>query len=218
MIEFHHIHMEYGSSNPLFSGLNLLVQKGEFVFLTGKSGVGKTTLLKLIFLEEKPVRGQILVDGRNIIRVSPKQKALLRRSIGVVFQDFKLISNYTIFENVSLPLKVLGWSQRKIRQKVTSMMRMVGLENCLQHFPHQLSGGEQQRVAIARALVNEPKILLADEPTGNLDPELSMEILDLFKNIHVRGTTVLMATHDQSLVQHMKGRVIDLNQIRVSQE
>ncbi|MCB0327730.1 MAG: ATP-binding cassette domain-containing protein, partial [Bdellovibrionales bacterium] len=129
-----------------------------------------------------------------------------------------LISNYTIFENVSLPLKVLGWSQRKIRQKVTSMMRMVGLENCLQHFPHQLSGGEQQRVAIARALVNEPKILLADEPTGNLDPELSMEILDLFKNIHVRGTTVLMATHDQSLVQHMKGRVIDLNQIRVSQE
>ncbi|MEZ4704751.1 MAG: cell division ATP-binding protein FtsE [Bdellovibrionota bacterium] len=217
MIQFHRVKKSYEAGENIFSGLDLNIEKGEFIFLTGKSGSGKTTLLKLIFLEERPDQGQILVDGRNIIRASSLQKALLRRSIGVVFQDFKLISNYSIYENVALPLKMLGMNKNVIRQKVTSMLRMVGLESKLKVLPQKLSGGEQQRVAIARALVNEPKILLADEPTGNLDPELSQEILDLFQNIHVRGTTVVMATHDQNLVSSIRGRVIDLNEVHRKQ-
>ena len=186
------------------------IQKGEFVFLTGKSGAGKTTLMKMIFCEEFPTDGQIIIDGRNISRLRPVQIAQLRRTIGVVFQDFKLINTRSVFDNVALAMQVMGVPYFEVRRKVTSILRMVGLEQHIQSYPRELSGGEQQRVAIARALVNDPKILLADEPTGNLDPGLALEIIDLFQNIHIRGTTILMATHELSLVERVRGRELKL--------
>jgi cell division transport system ATP-binding protein len=212
MIKFFRVTKKYDDKSPVLNDLSLDIQKGEFVFLTGKSGAGKTTLMKMIFCEEFPTDGQIIVDGRNISRLRPVQIAQLRRTIGVVFQDFKLISTRTVFDNVALALEVMGVPYFDIRRKVTSILRMVGLEQHIQSYPLQLSGGEQQRVAIARALVNDPKILLADEPTGNLDPALALEIIDLFQNIHIRGTTILMATHERSLVERVRGRELKLDQ------
>ncbi len=212
MIKFFRVTKKYDDKSPVLNDLSLDIQKGEFVFLTGKSGAGKTTLMKMIFCEEFPTDGQIIVDGRNISRLRPVQIAQLRRTIGVVFQDFKLISTRTVFDNVALALEVMGVPYFEVRRKVTSILRMVGLEQHIQSYPLQLSGGEQQRVAIARALVNDPKILLADEPTGNLDPALSLEIIDLFQNIHIRGTTILMATHERSLVERVRGRELKLDQ------
>lgn len=212
MIQFFRVTKKYEDKPPVLNELNLDIQKGEFVFLTGKSGAGKTTLMKMIFCEEFPNDGQIIIDGRNISRLKPVQIAQLRRTIGVVFQDFKLITTRTVFDNVALALQVMGVPYFEVRRKVTSILRMVGLEQHIQSYPRQLSGGEQQRVAIARALVNDPKILLADEPTGNLDPALSLEIIDLFQNIHIRGTTILMATHERSLVERVRGRELKLEQ------
>jgi cell division transport system ATP-binding protein len=212
MIQFFHVSKKYDDKSPVLNDLSLDIQKGEFVFLTGKSGAGKTTLMKMIFCEEFPTEGQIIIDGRNISRLRPVQIAQLRRTIGVVFQDFKLISTRTVFDNVALALQVMGVPYFEVRRKVTSILRMVGLEQHIQNYPLQLSGGEQQRVAIARALVNDPKILLADEPTGNLDPALALEIIDLFQNIHIRGTTILMATHERSLVERVRGREMKLEQ------
>jgi len=211
MIKFFRVTKKYADRQPVLADLSLDIQKGEFVFLTGKSGAGKTTLMKMIFCEEFPTEGQIIVDGRNISRLKPLQIAQLRRTIGVVFQDFKLINTRTVFDNVALALQVMGVPYFEVRRKVTSILRMVGLEQHIQSYPLELSGGEQQRVAIARALVNDPKILLADEPTGNLDPALSLEIIDLFQNIHIRGTTILMATHERSLVERVRGRELKLD-------
>ncbi len=210
MIQFYRVTKKYDEKQSVLSELSLDIQKGEFVFLTGKSGAGKTTLMKMIFCEEFPTDGQIIVDGRNISRLKPVQIAQLRRTIGVVFQDFKLINTRTVFDNVALTLQVMGIPYFEVRRKVTSILRMVGLEQHIQNYPLELSGGEQQRVAIARALVNDPKILLADEPTGNLDPALALEIIDLFQNIHIRGTTILMATHERSLVERVRGRELKL--------
>jgi cell division transport system ATP-binding protein len=210
MIQFFRVTKKYDEKSAVLQDLTLDIQKGEFVFLTGKSGAGKTTLMKMIFCEEFPTEGQIVIDGRNISRLRPVQIAQLRRTIGVVFQDFKLINTRTVFDNVALALQVMGVPYFEVRRKVTSILRMVGLEQHIQSYPRELSGGEQQRVAIARALVNDPKILLADEPTGNLDPALSLEIIDLFQNIHIRGTTILMATHERSLVERVRGRELKL--------
>lgn len=210
MIQFYQVKKTYGDSSHVFSHLDLLIEKGEFVFLTGKSGAGKTTLMKMVFCQERPTKGQIIVDGRNISRLNRTDIAFLRRTIGVVFQDFKLIYTLNVFENVAITLKVLGMPMHDITQKVTRTLAMVGLERFAKKYPLELSGGEQQRVSIARALVNDPKILLADEPTGNLDPGLSIEILELFQNVHIRGTTIVMATHEKMLVERVRARELHI--------
>ncbi|MEZ4819288.1 MAG: cell division ATP-binding protein FtsE [Bdellovibrionota bacterium] len=215
MIQFYQVNKSYGEGHEVFHDIDLHIDRGEFVFLTGKSGSGKTTLMKMIFCQERPNTGQIVIDGRNVARMTRTNIAFLRRTIGVVFQDFKLINSLNVFENIAITLKVLGLSKTDIQQKVTRTLSRVGLERFSKAFPLELSGGEQQRVAIARALVNDPKILLADEPTGNLDPSLSLEILELFQNIHIRGTTILMATHEKSLVERANVRELHIDAGRI---
>ena len=205
---------------PRFEGLHpgqyalrdvsLELRKGEFVFLTGQSGAGKTTLLELLFAAERPTEGQILVLGRNIARLRGSGIPQLRRRVGVVFQDFKLLSRGTVEENVGIALDVVGTPRREARSRVFNMLRQVGLQHRRYHQPLSLSGGEQQRVAIARALVGEPEILLADEPTGNLDPDLSIEIIELMLGAANRGTTVLVATHDTTLLERYRQRTLRL--------
>lgn len=211
MINFYHVHKRYGQDVHALSDINLSIEKGEFVFITGPSGAGKTTLLKLILREDHPSEGQILVDGRNITTIPDSKIPLLRRSVGFIFQDFKLIERKDVLENVSYVLYIAGLSKKDMRQKAYHALRVVGLNHRIHHYPKSLSGGEQQRVAIARAIVSEPRILLADEPTGNLDPELTLEIMKLFKEINARGTTILVATHDKNLVTYMKKRTIMLD-------
>jgi cell division transport system ATP-binding protein len=184
--------------------------RGEFVFLTGPSGAGKTTLLKLVFAAERPSDGQIVVLGRNAPRLGPAAIPPLRRRIGVVFQDFKLLPRRTVAENVALALDVVGMSQRDKRARVFSVLKQLGLQHRRYHHPLSLSGGEQQRVAIARALVNQPDILLADEPTGNLDPDLTLEIMDLIASASTRGTTVIVATHELEIVRRYGKRSVRL--------
>jgi len=211
MIELYHVSKIYDRQITALSDINLKVEKGEFVFVTGPSGAGKTTLLKLLFCAERPSSGQILIAGRNITRVRAKDIPYLRRQIGVVFQDFKLINYWTVYENVSFVLEILGYSRKEIRRRVLQTLKRVQLHHRLDFYPQKLSGGEQQRVAIARALVNQPQILLADEPTGNLDPDITEEIMNLFLEINDRGTTVLFASHDRNLIQRYSRRVISLN-------
>ena len=215
MIHLYHVSKRYSPQSLALADVTLAVEKGEFVFLTGPSGAGKTTLLKLIFREELPSEGQILVNGRNITALPPHQIPYLRRTIGVVFQDFKLLPRKTILENVTLVLRILGLQLRERRARAHRVLRMVGLQHKVRSFPQELSGGEQQRVAIARALINEPVILLADEPTGNLDPDLAQEIMDLFREINGRGTTVMVATHDRELIQRMGRRTLILERGRL---
>jgi cell division transport system ATP-binding protein len=200
------------------SDVTVEVDKGEFVFLTGPSGAGKTTFLKLIFREETPTQGQILVNGRNVSAIPDSKIPFLRRSIGVVFQDFKLLKRKTVFENVAFVLKVMSVPKAERKRRVFQVLKQVSLHHKMHSYPLQLSGGEQQRIAIARALINEPVLLLADEPTGNLDPELALEIMTLFKDINNRGTTVLVATHDRELIARMKKRVIGLERGRVVEQ
>ena len=209
------MYKNFGTKNPALLDINLTVKKGEFVFITGPSGAGKTTLLKIIFCAERPTSGNALVDGRNLNRIKDKDLSLLRRRIGVVFQDFKLLPSRTVFENVALALEIIGFPLSTIRRKVHQTLRYLSLTNKEDYYPPQLSGGEQQRVAIARAIVNNPLILLADEPTGNLDPDLTMEIMDLLKEIHIRGTTVLVATHSQELLKDTTRRIVTLNKGRI---
>jgi len=215
MIQMFHVSKSYGSDAPALVDINLDIQKGEFVFLTGPSGAGKTTLLKLIFCAELPTSGQLLVTGRNVARISRSAIPYLRRRIGVVFQDFKLLPNRTVLDNVALALDVLGVPRRESSRRVKAMLKQVGLEHKADAHPPRLSGGEQQRVAIARALVNDPAILLADEPTGNLDPKLTIEIMDLLRDFSARGTTVLVATHDRSLLERYQKRTIGIEGGRV---
>jgi cell division transport system ATP-binding protein len=195
--------------------VNLQVEKGEFVFLTGPSGAGKTTLLKLIFCAEEATRGQILVGGKNVARMRESAVPYLRRNIGVVFQDFKLLPHRTVVDNVAFALDVLGVSRAESRERVMRMLKLVGLAHKAEALPIRLSGGEQQRVVIARALVNDPTILLADEPTGNLDPALTVEIMDLLCEANVRGTTVLVATHDSTVLARYHKRTIRLEQGKI---
>ncbi|MCC6332741.1 MAG: cell division ATP-binding protein FtsE [Myxococcales bacterium] len=210
MIQMFHVTKSYPGDPPVLTDLNLDIDKAEFVFLTGPSGAGKSTLLKLMFLAERPTRGQILIAGRNIARVRESSVPYLRRNIGVVFQDFKLLPTRTVAENVGFTLDVLGVPRDDVRDKSLKMLRRVGLEHKADVSPLKLSGGEQQRVSLARALVNDPAILLADEPTGNLDPALTVEIMNLLCDVNARGTTVVVATHDASLIARYQKRTLRL--------
>jgi cell division transport system ATP-binding protein len=209
MIQFFHVSKVYSGSTPALRDVTLEVPKGEFLFVTGPSGAGKSTLLKLILGVEQATQGQVLVNGRNITTLGGREMALLRRQIGFVFQDFKLLPQKTVMENVSLPLQVQGLPPKSALHKAFQSLRAVGLSNKRDEKPLRLSGGEQQRVAIARALVNSPIILLADEPTGNLDRGLSREIMDQFQKIHELGTTIVVATHNEGLIESCgKRRVV----------
>lgn len=210
MIQFFNVGKRYPGGQHALRELSFEIPRGQFVFLTGPSGAGKTTLLKLIFREEIPSEGQIVVNGRNVSSVPPGKIPFLRRTIGVVFQNFRLIPRKTVFENVSFLPRILGADAATQKKLAHEALDRVGLGHRLGSFPLELSGGEQQRVAIARALINEPEILIADEPTGNLDPELSKEILRLFEEIHRRGTTLLIATHDRETIHRIGGRVLTL--------
>jgi len=210
MIQFFHVYKAYPGDPPSLLDINLTIGKGEFVFLTGPSGAGKTTLLKLIFCGEKATRGQILVGGRNVARIRESAVPYLRRNVGVVFQDFKLLPHRTVADNVAFTLDVLGVGRAECRDRVMRMLKLVGLEHKASSLPLRLSGGEQQRVVIARALVNDPTILLADEPTGNLDPVLTLEIMDLLMDVNVRGATVVVATHDATLLERYGKRTVRL--------
>ena len=209
-IRMYHVSKSYLPGTHALRDVSLELDRGELVFLTGSSGAGKTTMLELLFAAERPSEGQILVLGRNIARLREAAIPALRRRVGVVFQDFKLLDNRTVEENVSMSLDVVGTPRREARARVFAMLKQVGLQQRRHHHPVSLSGGEQQRVAIARALVAEPEILLADEPTGNLDPELTIEIMDLIAAAATRGTTVLVATHDHSLIDRYRKRTLRL--------
>jgi cell division transport system ATP-binding protein len=215
VIQLFHVKKAYPGDSPVLDDVTLRVEKGEFVWLTGPSGAGKSTLLKLLFCAESPTSGQILVGGRNIVRLAQGGIPYLRRNIGVVFQDFKLLDNRTVLENVGYALEVLGASDGEIRERSLKRLEQVGLDHKAASLPRRLSGGEQQRVAIARALVNEPTILLADEPTGNLDPGLTDSILQLLFDANARGTTVIVATHDRSLLVRYHKRTISLDKGRL---
>lgn len=211
MLEINRVTKRYASSQMALLDVSFELKKGEFVFLMGHSGSGKSTLLKLVYGGEKPTSGQIRVFGKNVIRMNPRQIAALRRNLGIVFQDFKLISNKTVWENVAFALEAQGATERHIKTKVAETLSFVGLNLRGRDFPNMLSGGEQQRVAIARALVNNPPLLLADEPTGNLDEANAQAILKLLLEINNKGTSVLVATHDQSIVESTKMRLIKLD-------
>jgi len=213
MIELYHVTKTYpGNERSALKEVTLKIEKGEFVFITGASGAGKTTLLKLVFGAEKVTDGQILVNGHNLSRFSRDQVSRLRRTIGVVFQDFKLLKNRTALENVQFAMEVLGSPQRDSRRKAWLALKHVQLHDKIDSYPLNLSGGEQQRIAIARALVNNPVLLLADEPTGSLDPEITREIMKMFEDINTRGTTVVVASHNRDLIGQMGKRVIHLDQ------
>ena len=215
MIQLFHVEKKYGNEAPALLDVSLEIRKGEFVFLTGPSGAGKSTLLRLIFCAQPPTSGQVLVFGRNVARIRASSVPYVRRSIGVVFQDFKLLENRTLTENVAFPLQVKGVRPAEVARRVTQALRGVGLEHRASRFPLSLSGGEQQRAAVARALVGDPALLLADEPTGNLDAERTAEVLQLLEAANARGTTVVVATHDRALLSRHKKRVIALEGGRV---
>ncbi|MEA2600822.1 MAG: cell division transport system ATP-binding protein [Acidobacteriota bacterium] len=218
MIQFFHVSKRYPGGQSALDDVTFDIPRGQFVFLTGASGAGKTTLLRLIFREEVPSTGQILVNGRNVASIPQSKIPYLRRTIGVVFQDFRLIPRKTVFENVTYLPRLLGVDLQGQKKLAYQSLRRVGLAHRLNAFPPELSGGEQQRVAIARALINEPDILIADEPTGNLDPDLSREILRLFLEVNLRGTTVILATHDRDTIQRIGRRVITLDRGAVSSD
>lgn len=215
MIQLFRVSKEYGRFRHALSDVSCSVDRGEFIFLTGPSGAGKSTLLRLLFREELPTTGQILVNGRNIGVLPDSQVPYFRRTIGVVFQDFKLITRKSVFENIAFVQNVLGLPRAEQKRRAYQVLKRVGLHYQLNAYPDELSGGEQQRVAIARAIVNEPTLLLADEPTGNLDPVLSEEIMRLFAEINIRGTTVVVATHDFELIRRMGRRVLTLDRGRL---
>jgi len=210
-IRLFHVHKRYGGKAALLD-VTLDIFKNEFLFIHGPSGAGKTTLLKLLYLGEHTSEGQILIDGINLARVSAKRVHMLRRKFGIIFQDFKLIPTKTVFENVALVLEAAGKPKRAVQKKVRSVLRAVGMEEKANSLPPTLSGGEQQRVAIARAVAGDPKVILADEPTGSLDPDSAASIMELLKGFHTRGATVLLATHNKELASKMASRIIYLNQ------
>ena len=215
MIEAHHLSKLYSRGVYALRDLSLTIDKGEFLFLTGPSGAGKSTLLRLLLREELPSEGDLKVAGRNLQHLSAAQVQSYRRTVGFVFQDFRLIPRFTVFQNVAFVMRVLGVALAVQQRKTFQVLKWVGLQHRMNAFPDELSGGEQQRVAIARALVNEPQLVLADEPTGNLDPDLSLEIMNLFREINARGTTVVVATHDRELIRRVGRRTISLEQGRI---
>jgi cell division transport system ATP-binding protein len=218
MIQFTHVFKRYPGGFDALRNINLQIQSGEMAFITGHSGAGKSTLLKLITAIERPTRGEAIVNGKNLLRLARRRIPYFRREVGVVFQDHKLLFDRTVYDNVALPLIVTGTDQREVPRRVRAALEMVGLLSKERMYPVTLSGGEQQRVGIARAVVNKPPLLLADEPTGNLDSALSDEILDLFLDFHHHGVTVLIATHDSHLINRARKRVIELNHAELARD
>ena len=211
MIEISKLTKAYSKAGRALRGIDLVIEDGEFVFITGRSGSGKSTLLKILLKEVEPTSGRVIVNDMDLGKMPRRYVPKYRRRLGVVFQDFRLLRDRNVYENVAFAQRVIGVPGRKIRETVPEMLRMVGLSSKYKSFPHQLSGGEQQRVAIARALINRPEVLLADEPTGNLDPQNAMEIMKLLEDVNAQGTTVVVVTHSNEIVDTMKKRVITLD-------
>jgi cell division transport system ATP-binding protein len=210
MIQLNNVSLIYGNGVQALKEINLTIDDGQFVFLVGATGSGKSTLLKLLYHEERPTTGQVVVDGIDVTKMNARQVPSLRRGMGIIFQDYRLLPQKTAFENVAFALQVTGVRPKEIRRRVPDVLELVGLSSRIDSYPHELSGGEQQRVSIARALVNRPKTLIADEPTGNLDPDTSWDIFKLLDQINTAGTTVLVASHDKYIVDELKKRVIAL--------
>ena len=210
IIAMDHVSKQYSTGVEALSDVSICIHKGEFVFVVGKSGSGKSTFIKLLLKELNPTEGRIFVGGRQVTNLKRKQVSLYRRKIGVVFQDFRLLKNKTVFENVAFAQEIIGMTKRDIARNVPIMLEMVGLKGKEKMYPHELSGGEQQRVAIARALINQPTILLADEPTGNLDPKTAWDIMMLLEEVNKMGTTVVVVTHNNDVVDVVQKRVINL--------
>ena len=211
MIEFRNVSKVYANGTEALHDVNIKVDSGEFVFIVGSSGAGKSTFLKLIMCEERPTKGQIVIDDTDISKIRKRKIPYIRRKMGIVFQDFRLIDNMTVYDNVAFAMRVVGASARSIRKRVPYILGLVGRQHKAKHKPNELSGGERQRVGLARALVNNPSMIIADEPTGNIDPALSFEIVDLLNEINRQGTTVLMVTHEHSLVKHFHRRIIQIH-------
>ena len=212
MIEFRNVSKTYDTGVEAVHNANFIIEKGEFAFLVGSSGSGKSTLIKLILKEEEPTSGNIIINGRDTTFLKPKRVPYLRRSMGVVFQDFRLLPDRTVYDNVAYAMYIVRATKKHIRRQVPMVLSLVGLSNKAKMYPNELSGGEQQRVALARALVNNPSMLIADEPTGNLDPETAWDIMNLLNDINNRGTTVVVATHAKDIVNKMKKRVIQIEE------
>ena len=210
-IKFRNVEKTYKNGVNAVYDMNLDIKKGEFVFVIGASGSGKSTLIKMLYREERPTNGEIYVGGINVAKVKNKKVYKLRRKIGIVFQDYKLLPKLTVYENVAFALEIYGLPTNEVKRKVLKALDLVGLKSKTKSYPNQLSGGEQQRVAIARAIVNSPKLLICDEPTGNLDPDTSLEVMKVIEKINDLGTTVVMATHDREMVNKMKKRVVLLD-------
>jgi cell division transport system ATP-binding protein len=208
MIQMKNVYKKYPNGIVALNGLNVEIEQGEFVYVVGPSGAGKSTFIKMMYREERPSSGQMLINGVDLATLKNKKVPLLRRQIGVVFQDFKLLPRLNVYENVAFALEVIEETPEVIRKRVMEVLDLVGLKHKARMFPTELSGGEQQRVSIARSIVNTPKVVIADEPTGNLDPETSLEIMRLFEEINANGTTILMATHNRDIVNTMRHRVI----------
>ena len=211
MIEFRNVSKRYGTGTEAVHNANFTIQKGEFAFLVGQSGSGKSTLIKMLLKEENPTQGNIIINGKDITFLKSNKIPYLRRSMGVVFQDFRLLPDKTVYDNVAYAMYIVRATPRHIRRQVPMVLSLVGLSGKAKMYPHELSGGEQQRVALARALVNNPSMLIADEPTGNLDPDTAWDIMNLLNDINMRGTTVVVATHAKDIVDKMKKRVIHIH-------
>ena len=210
MIEFRNVNKTYDTGTEAVHNANFKIDKGEFAFLVGSSGSGKSTLIKLILKEEEPTSGNIIINGKDTTFLKPKRVPFLRRSMGVVFQDFRLLPDKTVYDNVAFAMYIVRATPKHIRRQVPMVLSLVGLSDKAKVYPNELSGGEQQRVALARALVNNPSMIIADEPTGNLDPDTAWEIMNLLKDINARGTTVVVATHAKDILDRMKQRVIQI--------
>lgn len=208
MIQMNNVVKKYPNGVVAANGISIDIKKGEFVYVVGPSGAGKSTFIKLMYREEKPTSGEVVIAGMDLTNLKNRQVPLLRRQLGVVFQDFKLLPRLNVYENVAFALEVIEENPKDIRKRVMDVLDLVGLKHKVRMFPNELSGGEQQRVAIARSIVNMPKVVIADEPTGNLDPETSWEIMNIFEEINTRGTTIVMATHNREIVNTIRKRVI----------
>ncbi|MBQ8219136.1 MAG: cell division ATP-binding protein FtsE [Bacilli bacterium] len=218
LIRITDVQKTYKTGTVALYDVDLTISKGEFVFIIGASGSGKSTLIKMLYREEKPDKGSIMIGGINVAKLKDRKVYILRRKLGVVFQDFKLLPRLTVYENVAFAMEVFGYDKKKIHRRVMEVLELVGLKGKVRQYPDQLSGGEQQRVVIARAIVNNPKLLICDEPTGNLDPDTSMGIMRVLDDINKMGTTIVMTTHNRDIVNTMKKRVIVLNEGKIVQD